>query len=189
MHTHEDQESLLGFLKNLKPFFLNFLHESIGFKSNRGFWLSNDYPAQGLFSPKEKSPKLHYENWYAAYILSNSTALMRQITTTCKWSVFVLCNMWEKEYQWVCIVCFTETPSLYVYVHVKYVKLKWVSCTLRLHVQKFSISPPNGFFLIFLIQVIISPMYCNVFFFSLKCMFLWNDCIFLALCPMYDFTL
>lgn len=149
-NAHTWRSRILIRIKKKKKLFLfylfYFLHESAGFKSNRGFWLSNDYPAQGLFSHKKKSPKLHHENWYAAYVLSNSTALMRQITTTCKWSVFVLCNMWEKEYQWVCILCFTEIPSLYVYVHVKYVKLKWVSLTLRLHVQMFSISPPNLFF-------------------------------------------
>lgn len=147
------------------------------------------------FSLIKKSPKLHHENWYAAYVLSNSTALMRQITTTCKWSVFVLCNMWEKkEYQWVCILCFTEIPSLYVYVHVKYVKLKWVSLTLRLHVQMFSISPPNLFFF-FLIQVIITPMYCNGFFFPLIKMYVFVKWLhipyfmFHTLCSMYDFTL
>ena len=96
--TYEDQESLgskSGRISFLKCFYLNvifgthmfnFLHEFNRLKSNRGFWPSNDYPAQGCLMI-----------WYAANILSNSTAF-DETNHIKNASVFVLCNMCEMEH-------------------------------------------------------------------------------------------
>ncbi len=69
----------------------------------------------------------------------------------------------------MCIVCCTETPSLYVYVHVKYVKTELILWYFYLEAacpKSFQFLLQTDF-----VHVIISPMYCNGFFFfsPLKC--------------------
>lgn len=76
--------------------------------------------------------------------------------------MFVLCNIWMKEYQ-VCIACFTETCSLYVHVHEN-----WTDSLLFL---PGCMCPKVFNFKQFFIQVIISPHELYVIF-KLTCRFL-----------------
>lgn len=73
--------------------------------------------------------------------LSNSSALMRQIPTTCKLIVLVVCNMWDKE----CV--FTEIPPLYV--HVKYVKTEVILYTEAACSKVFNFNPLISFFFLY----------------------------------------
>lgn len=73
---------------------------------------SNIIYAPAMFNFSLKSNELQY-----GMQLISTTALMKEITRTCK---CILCNMWMKAC-WVCIGCCTETPSLCV--HVKCVKV------------------------------------------------------------------
>ena len=113
--THKDQESLgsksgrISFLKFLFECNFWYAYVLISYMNLTGLKaIEASDPAmitqlKAVFKKKKKKrkekkgTKLHYENWYAANILSNSTAFNE--TNHKKYaSVFVLCNMCEKEY-------------------------------------------------------------------------------------------